>query len=279
MNPSSNVAFDLPDNDVALTPEVLDEALLPTLQQPAEFGSTLHAYRALALTLAATDAKSLAQCAAFVLSCKAAEKFAEGRRKSLVDPLNKQVKEHNEIWMPIAKGFEQVWREVDSRLSRYVYAEQQKAIALQQAEIARAAKEKALIEQKAADARAAAEAAAQSGNVQEAAKAEAKADRLELKADMIVADVVPIQPKTLDMGGVTLTAKAPKKNWALPGWDKKEKLYGDDPRLKGLDPAWLIRYCTLDAVRLNKAFGAVAFPAPFVEVDEFGGSTARGGKS
>ena len=112
----------------------------------------------------------------------------------------------------------------------------------------------------------------------EAAKAEAKADRLELKAELVVDDVVTVQPKTLDLGGVTLSAKAPKKNWSLPGWDKKEKLPGNDDRLKGIDPAWLIQFCVVDATRLNKAYGVVPFPKPFVDVEEFGGSTARGGK-
>lgn len=274
-------SFDLPEVEVEEAPctEAIDETVLPTLRQPAEFGNTLHAYRAHAMTLVPTDATSLAQCAAFVLTCKAAEKYAESKRKSLVDPLNKMVRDHNETWMPIAKGFEQVWRDVDGRLSRYIYAEQQKAILEQQRELARAAQERALLEAQAAKARAVASAAAQLGSVQEAAKAEAKADRLELKAETVIAEVVPVQAKTLDMGGATLTAKAPKDDWCLPGWDREMKLYADSPLLDGVDMAWLRRFCVVDPVRLNAAFkGGEQFPKPFGKTVKFSGSILRGGK-
>lgn len=273
MSPTS---FDLEEAPVV---EVLDESLLPTLQQPDQFGQALQGYQAQAGMLLPTDPASVKRCAAFIETCKVASKYAEARRKEIVDPLNKQVKEHNETWMPITKGFDALWREVDGRLSRYIYEQQQLAIAEQQKELARAAQERAAMEKKEAEAKAAAAAAAQAGDQKAAMKAESKAEEFAMKAENVVAEVVAVQPKTMDLGGATLTAKAPKKVWSLPGWDKSSKIYGDDARLKGVNPAWLLRFCVLDPVRLNAAYkSGETFPAPFGEVQEFGGSVLRGGK-
>jgi hypothetical protein len=274
---SPTTSFDL--EEAPVVDEVLDEALLPTLQQPDQFDQALQGYKAQAGMLMPTDPASMKRCAAFIETCKVASKYAESRRKEIVDPLNKQVKEQNETWMPITKGFDALWREVDGRLSRYIYEQQQLAIAEQQKELARAAQERAALEKKEAEAKAAAAAAAQAGDQKAALKAEAKAEEFAMKAENVVAEVVTVQPKTLDLGGATLTAKAPKKVWSLSGWDKASKLYGDDARLRGIDPAWLLRFCVLDPVRLNAAYkSGETFPAPFGEVQEFGGSVLRGGK-
>lgn len=272
--------------------EVLDEALLPTLQQPDQFDQALQGYKAQAGMLMPTDPASMKRCAAFIETCKVASKYAESRRKEIVDPLNKQVKEHNETWMPITKGFDALWREVDGRLSRYIYEQQQLAIAEQQRELARAAQERAALEKKEAEAKAAAAAAAQAGDTKAALKAEAKAEELAMKAEHVVAEVVTVQPKTVDLGGATLTAKAPAKTWMLTGWDGAKPLKvmnGDkpDPRIASLvgdfsklpeGVQFLLKVCEMTSVHLNKNFGVITFPAPFQETMKFGGSVLRGGK-
>ena len=44
-------------------------------------------------------------------------------------------------------------------------------------------------------------------------------------------------------------ASAPAlKVWILPSWDKKTKLYADDPLLAQVEMAWLRRFCLIDPV-------------------------------
>lgn len=281
---SMNLELEVPDEVAEFVPDVSIE----TLTKPTDLGHQLQVYKGQTLSLIPTDALSVKRCAAFVETCKVASKHAETQRKALVDPLNKQVKEHNEVWMPISKGFDDLWREVDGRLSRFAYQQKQEAIAQQQREIQKANEEKRKLDQQAEEAR---KAAAAAETPQEAAKLQAKAERFELKSEMVVAPVVPMESKTIDLGDSTLGVKDPKPQWVLAGYDGKKPLSLLDPLLSSivgdlsaLSPAlvWLISNSEVNPVLLNASLkapgGAARFPKPFAITDKFGSSTLRGSK-
>ncbi len=90
-----------------------------------------------------------------------------------------------------------------------------------------------------------------------------------------------MQTKTLDLGGATLSTKAPKNTYILPGWDKAKPLKLTDPKLAELlrDPAglqFLLQHADLNPVYLNKSFGVIPFPAPFATVPDYSGASVRG---
>lgn len=256
----------------------LAEAIEPQVEQTDDLQSQLSIYQDRAVKLIPSDDLTIRQCAEFIEECKLAEKRQEQKRKDQVDPLNAKVKEINALYMPVRDAFGQLWRSVDERVARFIHEQRQKAALEQQRLIAEAKKRKDEEDAKAEEARRAAEVARQAGDGKLAAKLDAKAEKAEVKASMITAPVVHAPDRTMDLGGNTLSVSAPKKDWMLPSWDKTSKLYGDDPRLKGIDPAWLLRFCVLDAVRLNAAFkSGESFPAPFSTTEKFGGSTLRKG--
>lgn len=116
----------------------------------------------------------------------------------------------------------------------------------------------------------------------DASAADAKREeiaRLEAEVSVpVVAQVVEQVASTVKTGAGSVSFKDDKKNWALPGWNKTSKLYADSALLAGIDAKWLLRFCIVDAVRLNAAYkSGEMFPKPFGEVVEFGGSMVRKG--
>lgn len=264
---------------------IADLALPPvpeTASDPEEFNRFLTIYKRAAINLKPSDSLSVRICQAFVATAKVGAKFAESVRKSIVDPLNKQVKDANAVWMPIVQGFEAMAKEVDTRVTLYHYEQEQAAIREQKRLQELADREKLRLEQDAAKARQEAEAKRAAGDEMGALKATTKAENLELKAETVapaIADTLP--ERTTDLGnGATLSSGKVKLTWKLIGWDKESKLYADNPLLNGVDINWLKRFCVLDPVRLNKAYeGGEKFPHPFTEAPKVTSSrlTQRGG--
>lgn len=261
--------------------------LAEVIETETDEQTMLTTYQQRAATLIPTDDLTIRQCAEFVEECKLAEKRQEQKRKDKVDPLNAKVKEWNALYMPVRDAFGLLWRTVDEKVSRFVHAQRQAAQIEQQRVIAEAKKKQDDEDAKALAARNAADAAREAGDEKLAAKLDAKADKIEVKASMITAPIVLAPERTMDLGGNTLSVSAPRKDWMLAGWDKSKPLPVLDASLlpligktdalpEGL--RWLLRFCDVNPVRLNAAFkSGEKFPAPFAEMDRFGGSTLRKG--
>ncbi len=278
-------------------PEVLDaeipsEEMVKVLVSPADLLSQLEVIKSRAVSLHPTDELSAKRCAALASTCTFASKHAEAQRTAVTDPLNKQVKDHNAIWQPIVKGFEELARMTKMEVSKWVDGERKKAELEQQKLIDAANAERDRLERKAQAERDEVERLRKEADgkstIVEAELLHLDADRLEKKADkdalraaQVVTTVAPMQTKTLDLGGATLSTKAPKNTYILPGWDKAKPLKLTDPKLAELlrDPAglqFLLQHADLNPVYLNKSFGVIPFPAPFATVPDYSGASVRG---
>lgn len=291
-----NLEFEMPDEQpeqqsLPVVPDEYetslkqDEGKIVTIEQPETLAKLTAAYEEQAKALTITDALSYKRTAALVETCKVASAHAEAKRKAIVDPLNAKVKEANATWKPIVDGFDKIVLGKGAEMSRYVYNEQQRIEREQQAANAEAARKQAKLDEEAAALRKQADEKADAGDTVGAVVDEGKAQRLELKAAQVVPQVVPNQaPRKVDLGGSTMSVKAPEKTWLLTGWDKLKPIkimQGDKPDhrlaelLKGFDalPAgiqFLLKNADLNPVHLNKSFGVTTFPSPFEESLKFG---------
>ena len=105
--------------------------------------------------------------------------------------------------------------------------------------------------------------------------------KLEAEAAVpVVAHVVEQVQKTVRAESGTVTFKDDKQDWVLGSWDKKSKVYGNDPLLRNVDKDWLLQHCILDVPRINATFKAGnALPPAFGVVSTFGGSAVRNRKA
>ncbi len=254
-----------------------EESTVVTITEPDKLKQMVELYQGEAQKYVPSDALTVRRCAAFLDTCKAAMHHAEKQRTDVTEPLNKKIREHNAIWQPIVKGFEAIVKTVGTRLAIYIDEEQKRVEAEQQKAIEEANKKQAELDRKAEEARQAAQTAQASGNTMEAVKLEGKAQRLELQAAQVAPVVVQQDvSRKIDLGGSTVSVKAPSDSWTLPGWDGKSRLYADDPLLQHVDMAWLRRFCIVDPVRLNAACkSGEEFPRPFTKTKKLGGSIIR----
>jgi len=268
----SNLAYALPEDD-------------GDKDKDQDFTAELERYREQAATLIPKDELTLQQCAVFVAECKKAANRVEAARTALVEPHNKIVKDTNALYMPVRQAFQDLARAVDMRAGAFL-AEQRRIAEEEQRRINAEAERKRLeLERKAEEERKKAFEAAAAGDEQAAMKAEAKAEKIEARAATVAPVVVETVSSTIRLGNSTLSVKAPKKTWILPGWDKKKPLPVLAPAFKALVgdldqlPAnlrWLLQFCEVNPVLLNRDFKPhVPFPAPFAVVEEYGGSTLR----
>lgn len=290
-----NPAFETVDE--AVVPEVLTDEALSKLETPEAMLQHLTVCQTRFATLKPVDPLTAKQTAALVDTCRAASKYAEGRRTAIIEPHKNVVDETNLIWQPIVKGFAGLAQAKGAEVAKFIDDERKAAQREQQRLIDEAnAKQKAL-DDKAEEERKEAErlrleadkaATIEEAEVlhQQADKLEKKAEKDELKASQVVTQVVAQQPKALDLGGSTFVARAPKKTWMLAGWsDKKKPLRVMDPAFDGLRKEFeslpeaikfLLLHSDVNPVYLNKSFGVIAFPEPFASVDDYGGSSVRG---
>ena len=294
MNPSLEMA----DETTTETPlvEVLTEEQVAALTDPQAFLKQIEAVEQLKATLSPTDELAIKRLAALGATATFSARFAEEQRVTIVGPLNEKVDAANLIWMPIVKRGKATAQEINAIVSKAI-DDRRKAAAIEQQRLIDEAKAKQdELDRKAKEERDEADRLRQLADQaktideadvlhQQADKLEKKAGKDELKASQVVTTVVPTQSKTLDLGGVTFSAKAPKKIWILAGWDKQKPLRLTDHKLSALvgdlsklpeGVQFLLKYSDLNPVYLNKAFGEVPFPKPFGETDDYKGSSVRG---
>lgn len=248
----------------------------------------MKAYETEAGDLIAHDNISLLRCGAFVETCKVAQAHAAARREALVGPLNKQVKSHNAVWMPVEKGFEAAWRKALATANRYI-AERDAAIEAEQRRVAaEAAAAQALIDKQKREAEEAAKKAAEDGDFVAAVELESKAEELRVQAAEIVPEVVPQESNKVQLeSGATLSLGGKgKRIWTLPGWDKKKVLPALDSKFSTLigditklpeGVQFLLRACDVNPVHLNamwKVPGA-KFPKPFADEADYSKGSLR----
>jgi hypothetical protein len=260
----------------------------PTEEAPIEEVLTFYQDKLSAMKPPMTDIE-LQSWADLHEELKLTHKRYEAKRKAKVDPLNKQVKEINEYYMPKVKGLEEMARRSGEVVSRRVEELRQAAEREQQRLIEEAKKAEADRIAKAEAERKAAEEAKAQGNEVAAVEHEAKAEMMELEAVQAAAPpVVQVQSRTLNLGTSKLTAGKFTPTWLLPGWDGKERLTALDDRLRPIvgDPEklpanlrWLLAHCEVSSVLLNASVKtATSFPSPFTITKKPGATTLRGGK-
>ena len=293
-----NSQFEMTEDETtsAETVEVLTEEQVVALQDPEALKQQLEVCRTRFVTLRPVDPLTVKQCAALVETCTFAARHAESRRTEIVGPHNKIVKDANLVWQPIVQGFEALSKTKAAEVAKWIDDERKAAQREQQRLIDEAKAKQDELDRKAQAERDEAERLrleADKANTieeaevlhQQADKLEKKADKDELRASQVVTQIVPAQAKTIDLGSSSLTTRAPKKTWLLPGWDKKKPLRVTD--LNGLcgdlsklpeGVRFLLQHSDLNPVYLNKSFGVIEFPAPFASVDDYGGSALRAGK-
>lgn len=211
----------------------------------------------------------------------------EAKRKAKVDPLNKQVTEINQYYMPKVKSLEEMARRSGNVVANFIEQKRIAAEREQQRLIEDAKRAEAERIAKAEAERKAAEEAKAKGDAVAAVEHETKAEMMELEAVQAAAPpVVEVQSRTLDLGTSKLTVGKFTKTWLLPGWDGKEKLTALDDRLRAIvgDPEklpanlrWLLAHCEVSAVLLNASVKtATSFPSPFTITKKPGATTLRG---
>lgn len=254
---------------------------------PDERDKQIAAYQARVNALVPVDDVSVRSCGEFVEQCKLAAKRVEEKRTALTEPLNKQVKDLNAVYMPVRDAFQNMAKAVTMRVNKFI-DDRRMAVELEQQRINReAAEAQALLDQQANAAREKAAAEAAKGNDVKATILESKAMILEQKA----AEVVPMQVAQtsgkVELEDSTVSFGGAKKKWALNGWDDEEKtlscvspllekLVGDVSKLpEGL--RFVLQHSVMTRVILNASYkGKMKFPAPFVEVNDYSKSTVRG---
>lgn len=268
-----------------LSPET--DAVTIVSQSQEERDKFLSMYNQRVNALVPTDDLTVRSCGEFVEQCKLAAKRIEEKRTALTDPLNKQVKDLNAVYMPVRDAFKNMATVVTTRVNKFL-DERRRAAELEQQRINRAAAEKqALLDKQAQEAKDKAAAAAANGDEVAATAFESKAVILEQKA----AEVIPMQvaqtSSKIELEDSTVSFGGGKKVWSLTGWaDKKKPLRVIDPALASLVgdlsklPAgiqFILQHADLNPVYLNASYkGGMKFPAPFVEVNDYSKSTVRG---
>ena len=293
MNPSLEMEEEVAEEPIV---DVLTEEQVVALNDPEQLKQQLEVVRERFVVLNPTDALSAKRCAALAVVCTVASKHAESQRTAVTEPLNKQVKDHNAIWQPIVKGFEELGRTAKAAVAKFVDDERKAAEREQQRLIDEAKAKQDELDRKAKAERDEAERLRLEADKaitieeaealhQQADKLEKKADTHELKASQVVTTVAPMQPKTIDLGTSSLSTKAPKNTWLLAGYDKQKPLRLTDPRLETLvgkladlplGVQFLLRHADLNPVYLNRSFGVIDFPPPFAVVPDYSGASVRG---
>lgn len=276
-------------------PEILTEEQFEALHDPKMFLDQIAVIEKLITSILPVDELSLKKLAVLGATASNSAKFAELNRVAITAPLNKQVDEANALWMPIVKRGKAFAQSIGAIMAKAIDDARRSAAIAQQKLIDDAKAKQDEIDRKAKEAREESERVrreAESAKTieeaevlhQQADKLEKKADVLEIKSEQVVVQVVATQSKTLDLGASTFSARAPKKQYLLAGWDKSKPLRLTDPKLSSLvgdieklpdGLRFLITHSELNPVLLNKSFGVIKFPAPFTEVDDFGGSSFR----
>jgi len=242
----------------------------------AEREKYLALYQQRVNALVPIDDLTVKSCGEFVEQCRLAAKRVEDKRTALTEPLNKQVKDINAIYMPVRDAFQGMAKAVTMRVNKFLDDRRRAAELEQQRLLAEAAKKQAELDRKAAEARAQAAQAAENGNDVAATVLESKAVILEQKAAEVVPMQVAVPNGKVELETSTVSFGGVKKVWALPGWDGKTKLYADNPMLADVDMDWLKRFCVIDPVRLNAAFkSGEVFPKPFIVGNDYSSSRVR----
>jgi hypothetical protein len=254
--------------------------------QPGARDKALESYRVRVEALVPTDDTSVRSCGEFVEQCKLAAKRVEEKRTALTEPLSKQVKDLNAVYMPVRDAFQNMAKAVTMRVNKFI-DDRRRAAELEQQEINRKAAEKqALLDKQAQEARDKAAAEAAKGNDVKATILESKAMILEQKA----AEVVPMQvaqtSSKIALEDSTVSFGGGKETWGLVGWaDKKKPLRVNDPALAPLlgdvsklplGVQFILQHADLNPVHLNASYkGGMKFPAPFTTVKDYSKSTVR----
>src|SRR5574343_594816 len=235
----------------------------------AEREQYLALYQQRVNALVPIDDLTVKSCGEFVEQCKLAAKRVEEKRTALTEPLNKQVKDINAIYMPVRDAFQSMAKAVTIRVNKYLDDRR------------RAAE----LDRKAQEAMAKAAQALESGDEVAATVLESKAMILEQKA----AEVVPMQVAVPNGKGEletsTVSFVGATKVGSLNGWDKKKPLRVLDPALASLvgdlsklpeGVRFILQHSDLNPVHLNASYkGGLKFPVPFAEVSDYSGSRVR----
>lgn len=254
--------------------------------QPTARDQALESYRARVDALVPTDDVTVKSCSEFVEQCKLAAKRVEEKRVAKTAPLNKQVDEINQVYMPVRDAFKAMALAITVRVNKFIDDRKKAADLEQQKRIADAKRLQDELDRKAREAREAAAAAEANGNGSKASVLEMKADILEQKAADVVPVHVELPSSKIELESSTVSFGGAKKIWSLPGWDKKKPLRVNDPALLKLVgdlsklPAgiqFILQHADLNPVYLNASYkGGMKFPEPFVETNDYSKSTVRG---
>jgi hypothetical protein len=238
--------------------------------------------------------EKLEEAAIFVGGCKAAEQWIEADRQAKVKPLNDEVRSINDAHNKIKGGFEASRKQVEEQVGAFKREQKRLSEEAQRKAIADAEREKREKEIKAEQER------QRLAKLQEAmpetptaaqqkqlAKAEERLTEAEIEAATVApAQVVEQVSNTIKTGAGSVTFGDDKKEWVLPGWDKKKKYRAmdvvDGKVLASLpaEIAWLLKVSVLDVPALNQSFkNRDKFPKPFGETEVFGGTTVRNGRA
>lgn len=274
--------------------EEIPDLTAVTITEPTDFQPYLDILdRRIARVPKPHDEKTLLYCGLTIQFCKDAAKMAAARKLAL-ETAHKPLLDAIDWWGEKKRLAEQRAKELAPGMNEFLYELEQAALRKQQEENAKAEQERIRLDKEREEAEKAARDAANAGNLEVAAAAVAKVEELIVQADMTVPDVVPVHTKKLDLGaGVTLSGKAPDKEWKLAGWDKAKPIRvlangKVDPRIASLigdisklppGVLFVLQHVDMNPVHLNASYkGGLAFPAPFTEGLKFGGSVLRGGK-
>ncbi len=251
----------------------------------AEREQYLALYQQRVNALAPIDDLTVKSCGEFVEQCKLAAKRVEDKRTTLTEPLNKQVKDINAIYMPVRDAFQGMAKAVTMRVNKFLDDRRRAAELEQQRLLAEAAKKQAELDRKAQEAKAKAAQALESGDEVAATVLESKAAILEQKAAEVVPMQVAVPTGKVELETSTVSFGGAKKVWSLNGWDKKKPLRVLDPSLAALvgdisklpeGVRFILQHSDLNPVYLNASYkGGMKFPVPFAEVNDYGGSRVR----
>ena len=251
----------------------------------AEREQYLALYQQKVNALVPVDDLTVKSCGEFVEQCKLAARRVEEKRTSLVEPLNKQVKDLNAVYMPVRDAFQNMAKAVTMRVNKFIDDRRRAAELEQQRLLAEAAKKQAELDRKAQEAKDKAAQAAEQGDMVTAAVQESKALILEQKAAEVVPMQVAVPTGKVELETSTVSFGGAKKVWQLNGWDKKKPLRVLDPALASLvgdlsklpeGVRFILQHADLNPVHLNASYkGGMKFPAPFAEVNDYGGSRVR----
>ena len=251
----------------------------------AEREQYLALYQQRVNALVPIDDLTVKSCGEFVEQCKLAAKRVEEKRTALTEPLNKQVKDINAIYMPVRDAFQSMAKAVTIRVNKYLDDRRRAAELEQQRLLAEAARKQAELDRKAQEAMAKAAQALESGDEVAATVLESKAMILEQKAAEVVPMQVAVPNGKVELETSTVSFVGATKVWSLNGWDKKKPLRVLDPALASLvgdlsklpeGVRFILQHSDLNPVHLNASYkGGLKFPVPFAEVSDYSGSRVR----